>query len=49
MKRKASEGPIGVKLPGHRPGPFDEAHGPEHVEGLPGKVISFSRPGRDAP
>ncbi len=30
-----------VKLPGHRPGPFDKAHGPERAEGLPGKVISF--------
>ena len=31
---------IGVKLPGHRPGPFDGAHGSEHAEELPGKVIS---------
>jgi len=30
-----------LKLPGHRPGPFDKALGPEHVEGLPGNVISF--------
>ncbi len=29
------------KLPGHRPGPFDRTHGPEHAEGLPGKVFSF--------
>ena len=23
------------------PGPFDRAHGPEYIEGLPGKVVSF--------
>jgi hypothetical protein len=30
-----------VKLPAHRAGLFDRALGPEHVEGLPAKVISF--------
>ncbi len=30
-----------MKLPAHRAGLFDRTHGPEHAEGLPGKVLSF--------
>jgi len=30
-----------MKLPGHRPRPFDRAHGSELVEELPGNVVSF--------
>ncbi len=32
---------MACESPGHRPGPFDGTHGPEHAEGFPGKVISF--------
>jgi hypothetical protein len=33
---------LNVKLPAHRAGPFDKAHGPEQVEGLPGKAYHFT-------
>ncbi len=29
------------EAPARRAGPFDKTHGPEHAEGLPGKVLSF--------
>jgi signal transduction histidine kinase/putative methionine-R-sulfoxide reductase with GAF domain len=33
-----------LKLPAHRAEPFDKAHGPEQVEGLPGKVHDYIVP-----